>query len=96
MLIDKCISAGEIVSIKTTGGEEMIAKLVEESDSHYKLNRPMSLSMSAQGIGMIPFMLTANHDKDLKLQKLVVSAIETTDKQFADAYIQQTTGIKLA
>jgi hypothetical protein len=77
-------------------GEELIAKLAEDGASYYKLNRPMSLSMGPQGIGMIPFMLTANHDKDLKLQKTAVSAIETTDKQFADAYIQQTTGIKLA
>jgi len=96
MLIDKGVSEGEIVSIKTTGGEELIAKLVEETQAHYKLSRPMSLSMGAQGIGMIPFMLTANHDKELKLQKSAISAVEVTDKQFADAYIQQTTGIKLA
>jgi hypothetical protein len=96
MLIDKGVSEGEIVSIKTAGGEELIAKLVEDGNGYYKLNRPMSLSMGPQGIGMIPFMLTANHDKDLKLQKAIVSAVETTDKQFADAYIQQTTGIKLA
>jgi DhnA family fructose-bisphosphate aldolase class Ia len=96
MLIDKGVTEGEIVSIKMASGEELIAKLVEEGTGHYKLNRPMSLSMGPQGIGMIPFMLTANHDKDLKLQKTAVSAIETTDKQFADAYIQQTTGIKLA
>jgi hypothetical protein len=96
MLIDKGVSEGEIVSIKTAGGEELIAKLVEDGSTYYKLSKPMSLSMGPQGIGMIPFMLTANHDKDLKLQKSIVSAVEATDKQFADAYIQQTTGIKLA
>jgi DhnA family fructose-bisphosphate aldolase class Ia len=96
MLIDKGVTEGEIISIKMASGEELIAKLVEDGATYYKLSRPMSLSMGPQGIGMIPFMLTANHDKDLKLQKSAVSAVEATDKQFADAYIQQTTGIKLA
>lgn len=96
MLIDKGISEGEVISIKMASGEELIAKLAEDGATYYKLSKPMSLSMGPQGIGMIPFMLTVNHDKDLKIQKTAVSAIEVTDKQFADAYIQQTTGIKLA
>jgi hypothetical protein len=96
MLIDKGVSAGEIVSIKMASGEEVITKLVEDNDTHYKLSKPMSLSMGGQGIGMIPFMLTVNHDKELKIQKSAVASIDVTDKQFADAYIQQTTGIKLA
>ena len=96
MLIDKGVAEGEIVTIKLTSGEEVLAKLVEDGPLFYKLSRPMVLSMGPQGIGMIPYLLTANPDKDIKLFKSTVTVIEATEKQFADAYIQQTTGIKLA
>jgi hypothetical protein len=96
MLIDKGVTEGEVVTIKLTSGEEVLAKLVEDGPMFYKLNRPMVLSMGPQGIGMIPYMLTANPDKDIKLFKSTVTVIEATEKSFGDAYIQQTTGIKLA
>lgn len=96
MLIDKGVTEGEVVSIKLTSGEEILAKLVENGPLYYKLNRPMMLSMGPQGIGMMPYIITANPDKDVNLFKSAVVVIEATDKQFADAYIQQTTGIKLA
>lgn len=96
MLIDKGVSAGEIVTIKLTSGEELIAKLVEETDTHYKLGRPMVLSMTQQGIGMMPYLFTVNPEKDVKLNKSTVTVIEATDKAFADQFIQSTTSIKLA
>ncbi len=96
MLIDKGVAEGEIVSIKLTSGEEILTKLVEDGPLFYKLGKPMVLSMGPQGIGMMPYLLTANPDKDIKLFKSTVTVVEATDKSFADAYIQQTTGIKLA
>lgn len=96
MLIDKGIAEGEVISVKLTSGEELIGKLVEDGPLYYKMNRLMVLSMSPQGIGMIPYMITANQSKDLKIFKASVVVAEATDKEFADAYIQQTTGIKLA
>lgn len=96
MLIDKGVSEGEVISIKLTSGEEVLAKLVEDGPLYYKLNRPMVLSMGPQGIGMMPYLLTASVEKDIKMFKSAVTVIEATEKSFADAYIQQTTGIKLA
>lgn len=97
MLIDKGISTGEVVTLKLTSGEELIAKLAkDDTAAHYVLSKPMVLSMTSQGIGMIPYLITVSPDKEIKLNKGVVAAIEATDKQFSDAYIQQTTGIKLA
>lgn len=96
MLIDKGISSGEVVTLKLISGEEMIARYVEETDKHYKLNKPMVLSMGPQGMGMIPFAITVDMEKEIKINRAAIIAIETTEKQFADAYMQNTTGIKLA
>lgn len=95
MLIDKGATEGEVVTLKLTSGEELVAKLVEDGPMFYKLGKPMVLTMAQQGLGMVPYLFTVNPDKDVKLFKSTVTVIEATDKAFADAYIQQTTGIKL-
>jgi hypothetical protein len=95
MLIDKGVTANEIVTLKLVSGEEVIAKLIEEKTDSYVLSKPSILSLSQQGVGMAPFFFTVNPDKNVKINKSVVVAIESTDKDFADKYIQATTGIQL-
>jgi hypothetical protein len=95
MIIDKGVCEGEVVTIKLTSGEELIAKLVEDGPLYYKLGKPMVLSMGPQGVGMMPYLFTVNRDKDVKLQKATVTVIEATDKEFAASYTESTTGIAL-
>lgn len=96
MLIDKGVSVGEVVTFKLTSGEELVAKLVEDGPVYYKLSRPMVIGMGQQGPGLMPYLFTVHPDKEVKLNKGVVAVAEATDKQFADQFIQSTTGIKLA
>jgi hypothetical protein len=95
MLIDKGVTEGEVVTFKLTSGEELVAKLVEDGAAHYKLSRPMVIGMGQQGPGLMPYLFTVHPDKEVKLNKSVVAMAEATDKQFADQFIQSTTGIKL-
>lgn len=95
MLIDKGVSVGEVITLKLTSGEELVAKLVEETDSHYKLSKPLVIGHTPQGPGLMPYLFTVSPDKEVKLLKTAVTVAEATDKQFADQYIQSTTGIKL-
>jgi hypothetical protein len=96
MLIDRGVAAGEVVTLKLMSGEELIGKYSEETAKGHKLNKPMVLSMGPQGIGMIPFAMTVDMEKEITINHSAVVAIESTEKQFADAYIQNTTGIRLA
>lgn len=96
MLIDKGASAGEVVTIKLTSGEEIVAKLVEETMTHYKLSKPLVLSMGPKGIGMVPYLFTVSPEKDIQLNKSTVTVIAASDKEFSNQYLQGTTGITLA
>jgi hypothetical protein len=96
MLIDKGVSAGEVVTIKLTSGEELVAKLVEDQIMHYKLAHPMVIAMSPKGPALMPYLFTVDPSKQVRIAKSVVAVAEATDKQFADQFIQQTTGIALA
>jgi hypothetical protein len=95
MLIDKGVSVGEVVTFKLTSGEELVAKLIDDGTAYYKLSRPMVIGMGQQGPGLMPYLFTVHPDKEVKLNKSVVAMAEATDKQFADQFIQSTTGIKL-
>ena len=95
MLIDKGVSVGEVITLKLTSGEEIVAKLAEETNTHYKLSRPMVIGMGQKGPGLMPYLFTVDPSKEVKLAKSTVTVAEATDKQFADQFIESTTGIKL-
>jgi len=95
MLIDKGVSVGEVITLKLTSGEEIVAKLVEETATYYKLSRPQVIGMGPQGPGLMPYLFTVHPEKEVKLLKTTVTMAEATDKTFADQFIQSTTGIKL-
>ena len=96
MLIDKGVSEGEVITLKLTSGEEIVAKLVEDSAAYYKLKNPQVIGMGPKGPGLMPYLFTVNPDKEIKLLKTTVTVAEATDKAFADQFIQSTTGIALA
>ncbi len=96
MLIDKGVAPGEVVTLKLTSGEELVAKLVQETDAYYKLSHPQVIGHGPKGPGLMPYLFTVNPDKEVKLLKTAVAVVEASDKQFADQFIQATTGIKLA
>jgi hypothetical protein len=95
MIIDKGVSEGEVITLKLTSGEEIVAKLVEESTTYYKLKNPMVIGMGQKGPGLMPYLFTVNPEKEVRLLKGTVTLAEATDKQFADQFIESTTGIKL-
>jgi hypothetical protein len=95
MLIDKGAAIGEVVTLKLTSGEELVAKLVEDGPLYYKLKNPQVIGMGPKGPGLMPYLFTVSPDKEVKLSKGTVVVIEATDKAFADQFIQSTTGIAL-
>ena len=96
MLVDKGVTVGEVITLKLTSGEEIVAKLAEETASYYKLSKPMVIGHGPKGPGLMPYLFTVSPDKDIKLQKATVTVVEATDKGFADQFVQSTTGIALA
>jgi hypothetical protein len=96
MLIDKGVSEGEVITLKLTSGEEIVAKLVEDGAAYYKLKNPQVIGMGPKGPGLMPYLFTVDPSKEIKLLKTTVTVAEATDKTFADQFIQSTTGIALA
>jgi hypothetical protein len=95
MLIDKGLAVGEVVSFKLSGGEEVVARLEKETDEHFQVSKPMVLSLSSQGIGMMPFMFTVSADAKIKLKKEAILVFHNTDIDIAKQYMQSTSSIQM-
>lgn len=95
MIIETPYKAGDTVTIKTTAGEEIVARLVEDTDKTVKVHKPMAIMATAQGLGLGPFAFTISPNIDVVLNKNAVLMIAKTEKDMASQYIQSTTGLTL-
>jgi hypothetical protein len=95
MLISKPITDGSVVSLKLVNGDEIIARYDGEDADTIKINRPLALTMGAQGLGMIPWLFLGNTES-YTLKREHVFVMVPSKKEAADQYMQGTTGIALA
>lgn len=85
---------GDIISLKLVNGDEVVAELVERSDTSWVLARPMVVVGGAKGIGLIQAMFSLPATKGIEVSSdHVMMHCETVD-QLRDHYIELTTGIK--
>jgi hypothetical protein len=95
MLIDKPIRENDVISLKLTTGEEVIATYKEFTDTHIVVTKPATIAANQQGMGIVPWMMTARPEK-IRLNISTVIAYALTDENIAKSYTQATTDIQLA
>lgn len=95
MLLSKARAPGDVVTMKLSSGEELIARYEEETATGVKISKPMVLSMTPKGPGLMPYLFTVNPDNTIVIMHTAVIVIADTDKDFANQYLQSTTGISL-
>ena len=96
MLINVPYKNGDVVSIKLSSGEEMVARLENEEDGKTIVSNPTMLVASEGGMGMAPFMFTVPMSSKFPLASSNIICIVKTDEDTAKTYAEQTSGIALA
>ena len=94
MLFEKKFSEGDVVSLKTTGGEEIIGRFVKDDMISITLEKPLMIAMTQKGPAMAPVMVTVNPDANLTFNKSAIVITAACYKEIADQYVYQTTGIQ--
>ena len=89
------IETGKVYTFKLNSGEELIAKVVAQSDNTVSFEHPVSVAPGPQGMGLVPSMFTADPDAEIKLNSNSVSIYALTDDAVKMKYIEATTGIKV-
>lgn len=93
MLATNGYNKDTIVSFKLVNGDEIVAKIVEETTTHYVVSKPCTVVPSAKGLGLIQSLFTSDLNKSISLDKSHVMLHSATVKDVEDYYIQTTTGI---
>jgi len=97
MLVISNFKKGDVMTIKCSTGEEVVARFDADTGSELKVIKPTVLTINPQdGKAMlIPWLMSidTNNSDPVIIGKSQVVAITRTQKQLADGYMQSTTGI---
>lgn len=96
MLIQEQYKVGDVISIKLSSGEEMIARFEEENDKDVIVAKPYILIAAQNGMALAPYMFTVAPETKIKLKINNVICIVKSAKDAADMYVKQSTGIAIA
>ena len=95
MIIETPYKATDTITIKTTAGEELVCRFVEENDNAITIEKPMTIMATGQGIGLGPFTFTINPEAKLKINKSAVLVVHKTDAEMAKQYVSSTSSIQM-
>lgn len=96
MLLTPKYELTDVVSFKTTYGEEIISRISEETETHFRLNKPLCLIATPNGgFGLAPAAYSIPGTESVVLNKSAVALHGKTEKELANQYMQHTTGLTL-
>jgi len=95
MIIEAPYKQNDTVTVKTTGGEEVVARFVEENANEITVEKPLTIMATQQGIGLGPFAFTIPQTAKIKINKTAVLFVHKTDPEMASQYVQSTTGLQV-
>ena len=95
-IANKPHSKGDIVTIKLTSDTEIITRFVSQDDTSITIEKPMAVSITPQGLGLMPWLFSADASKEITISNEQVFCTMDTLKDLADQYVEGTTGISLA
>ncbi|MDA8897618.1 hypothetical protein N9I83_01155 [bacterium] len=94
MLLEKPIKDGSIVTVKLNSGEELVARFESETDTELNISKVRTVAHGQEGLGIIPWMMTAQSNT-ISINKSTVVAYTQTDAEISKSYQQASTDIKL-
>lgn len=96
MLINKGVSAGDIVCFKISNGDEVVAKIVEEKTDGFVVSKPCTVIPSQQGLGLMQTLFCAELNTNITLNRNHIVMYAPVIKDIENHYIRTTTGIEPA
>ena len=77
-------------------GDELVAKVLEQTTEGWNISSPCTVMPSQQGIGLIQSLFSAREDAKVFLSKQHVMFHAESLEQMKSHYIKTTTGIDVA
>jgi hypothetical protein len=95
MLLNKSkFNEGDVITMKLSSGEEVLGRYIEEDMSSITISKALMIAMTPKGPAMAPILMTVDPEKNLTINKSLISIMSESDKEIANQYMFQTTGIQ--
>jgi hypothetical protein len=94
MLVNNGYAKDTIVTFKLVNGDEIVAKIVEETAEQFTISKPCTVMPSQQGLGLLQSLFTSDLNTNITLLRNHVMLHAPTQKDIENHYIQTTTGIQ--
>lgn len=99
MLVQSSYKENDVMSFKTTQGEEFLATLKTENMTSFTVKKPASIVINDAGNGKIsvdfqPTMFSMDINTTVDIMKSSVLMVTKARKDLKDAYVQGTSGIQ--
>ena len=87
------LEKNEIYTIKLASGEEIVTKMIEETDDALEVDQPIMVVVSQQGLQLMPGLFTNNNEKTVTINKGSCVMVGSTREDVRTNWIEATTGI---
>jgi hypothetical protein len=88
------VEVNKVYTFKLTNADELVGKVIEESDDSYIIANPLSAVPTEKGIQLIFTVFTGDPKENVRINKSAVAMICQTREEVGDHYLEATTGIK--
>ena len=95
MLVSQKYASGDVVSFKMVNGDELVAKVLEETDAGFSVSAPCTVMPAQQGLGLMQSLFSAREDAKVFLSKQHVMFHAESLEQMKAHYLKTTTGIEI-
>jgi len=93
MIVEAKYKPQDTITLRTTAGEEIVARFVEENATHITITKPLALQANGTGIGLGPWTFTVDPASSIKINMNTIVFVHKTEKDMAGQYITATTGL---
>jgi hypothetical protein len=95
MLVSQKYASGDVVSFKMVNGDELVAKVLEETDAGFHVSAPCTVMPSQQGLGLMQSLFSAKEDIKVFLSRQHVMFHAESLEQMKAHYVKTTTGVEI-
>jgi hypothetical protein len=97
MLVISSFKKGDVITVKLSTGEELVARFEQSSADELKIVKPTVITLNPQtgGVMLIPWLMSVDvHTTDpVSVKGTQIVATAKTIKSLSDSYMKSTTGI---
>jgi len=95
MLLENILKQGDIITLKLSTSEEIVASFQEDASDYVKVSKPLALVAGGRSLGMVPWIFLGQSETVKINKNFIIAGPMLTKKEAAQQYMEGTTGLTI-